>query len=56
MSLPQGGSICNLSVVDTNGILNGSMDHITDEKIRHVVDSQMKGFTVIAVAHRICTF
>ncbi|KAJ7751884.1 P-loop containing nucleoside triphosphate hydrolase protein [Mycena maculata] len=33
-----------------------SMDHITDEKIRHVVDSHMKGFTVIAIAHRICTF
>ncbi|KAJ7139196.1 P-loop containing nucleoside triphosphate hydrolase protein [Mycena epipterygia] len=32
-----------------------SMDHITDEKIRHVVDSQMKGFTVIAIAHRIST-
>ncbi|KAJ7644824.1 P-loop containing nucleoside triphosphate hydrolase protein [Roridomyces roridus] len=33
-----------------------SMDHITDEKIRHVVDSKMKGFTVIAIAHRICQF
>ncbi|KAJ7454282.1 P-loop containing nucleoside triphosphate hydrolase protein [Mycena galericulata] len=32
-----------------------SMDHITDEKIRHVVDSEMKGFTVIAIAHRIST-
>ncbi|KAJ6470707.1 multidrug resistance-associated protein 5-like protein, partial [Mycena vulgaris] len=32
-----------------------SMDHITDEKIRHVVDSQIKGFTVIAIAHRIST-
>ncbi|KAJ7753658.1 P-loop containing nucleoside triphosphate hydrolase protein, partial [Mycena maculata] len=32
-----------------------SMDHITDEKIRHVVDSHMKGFTVIAIAHRIST-
>ncbi|KAJ7489763.1 P-loop containing nucleoside triphosphate hydrolase protein [Mycena galericulata] len=32
-----------------------SMDHITDEKIRHVVDSDMKGFTVIAIAHRIST-
>ncbi|KAF8205875.1 hypothetical protein K438DRAFT_1963648 [Mycena galopus ATCC 62051] len=30
-----------------------SMDHITDEKIRHVVDTQMKGLTVIAIAHRI---
>ncbi|KAJ7499983.1 hypothetical protein FB451DRAFT_1162383 [Mycena latifolia] len=26
-----------------------------DEKIRHVVDSQMKSFTVIAIAHRIST-
>ncbi|KAJ7747833.1 P-loop containing nucleoside triphosphate hydrolase protein [Mycena metata] len=32
-----------------------SMDHITDEKIRHVVDTQMKGLTVLAVAHRIST-
>ncbi|KAJ7079446.1 P-loop containing nucleoside triphosphate hydrolase protein [Mycena belliarum] len=32
-----------------------SMDHITDEKIRHVVDSKMKGFTIIAIAHRIST-
>ncbi|KAJ7764164.1 P-loop containing nucleoside triphosphate hydrolase protein [Mycena maculata] len=32
-----------------------SMDHITDEKIRHVVDLHMKGFTVIAIAHRIST-
>ncbi|KAJ7624899.1 P-loop containing nucleoside triphosphate hydrolase protein [Roridomyces roridus] len=32
-----------------------SMDHVTDEKIRHVVDSQMKSFTVIAIAHRIST-
>ncbi|KAJ6524323.1 P-loop containing nucleoside triphosphate hydrolase protein [Mycena capillaripes] len=32
-----------------------SMDHITDEKIRHVVDSQMQGLTVLAVAHRIST-
>ncbi|KAJ7676688.1 P-loop containing nucleoside triphosphate hydrolase protein [Mycena polygramma] len=32
-----------------------SMDHITDEKIRHVVDTQMQGLTVIAVAHRIST-
>ncbi|KAJ7138597.1 P-loop containing nucleoside triphosphate hydrolase protein [Mycena filopes] len=32
-----------------------SMDHLTDEKIRRVVDSQMKGFTVIAIAHRIST-
>ncbi|KAJ7364775.1 P-loop containing nucleoside triphosphate hydrolase protein, partial [Mycena albidolilacea] len=31
-----------------------SMDHITDEKIRHVVDAQMQGITVIAIAHRIC--
>ncbi|KAJ7747834.1 P-loop containing nucleoside triphosphate hydrolase protein [Mycena metata] len=31
------------------------MDHITDEKIRHVVDTQMKGLTVLAVAHRIST-
>ncbi|KAJ7505071.1 P-loop containing nucleoside triphosphate hydrolase protein [Mycena galericulata] len=35
--------------------LNGSMDHITDDKIRHVVDSKMKGLTVIAIAHRIST-
>ncbi|KAJ6548978.1 P-loop containing nucleoside triphosphate hydrolase protein [Mycena capillaripes] len=34
---------------------NPSMDHITDEKIRHVVDTQMKGLTVVAVAHRIST-
>ncbi|KAF8184562.1 hypothetical protein K438DRAFT_2020317 [Mycena galopus ATCC 62051] len=32
-----------------------SMDHITDEKIRRVVDTQMYGFTVIAIAHRIST-
>ncbi|KAJ6528440.1 P-loop containing nucleoside triphosphate hydrolase protein [Mycena capillaripes] len=32
-----------------------SMDHITDEKIRHVVDTQMQGLTVLAVAHRIST-
>ncbi|KAF8191031.1 P-loop containing nucleoside triphosphate hydrolase protein, partial [Mycena galopus ATCC 62051] len=32
-----------------------SMDHITDEKIRHVVDTQMQGITVLAIAHRICT-
>ncbi|KAF7360909.1 hypothetical protein MSAN_01120800 [Mycena sanguinolenta] len=32
-----------------------SMDHITDEKIRHVVDTQMQGLTVIAIAHRIST-
>ncbi|KAJ6476003.1 P-loop containing nucleoside triphosphate hydrolase protein [Mycena vitilis] len=32
-----------------------SMDHITDKKIRHVVDTQMQGLTVIAVAHRIST-
>ncbi|KAJ7669755.1 hypothetical protein B0H17DRAFT_205872 [Mycena rosella] len=31
------------------------MDHNTDEKIRHVVDSQMKSFTVIAIAPRIST-
>ncbi|KAJ7664769.1 P-loop containing nucleoside triphosphate hydrolase protein [Mycena rosella] len=36
-------------------IVLDDMDHITDEKIRHVVDSQMKGFTVIAIAHRIST-
>ncbi|KAJ7216700.1 P-loop containing nucleoside triphosphate hydrolase protein [Mycena rebaudengoi] len=30
-----------------------SMDHITDEKIRHVVDTQMQGLTVLAIAHRI---
>ncbi|KAJ7759637.1 P-loop containing nucleoside triphosphate hydrolase protein [Mycena metata] len=32
-----------------------SMDHITDEKIRHVVDTQMKNLTVLAIAHRIST-
>ncbi|KAJ7164480.1 hypothetical protein C8R46DRAFT_313109 [Mycena filopes] len=32
-----------------------SMDHITDEKIRHVVDTQMKDLTVLAIAHRIST-
>jgi len=32
-----------------------SMDHITDEKIRHVVDIHMQGLTVLAVAHRIST-
>ncbi|KAJ7031487.1 P-loop containing nucleoside triphosphate hydrolase protein, partial [Mycena alexandri] len=32
-----------------------SMDHITDEKIRHVVDTQMKNLTVLTVAHRIST-
>ncbi|KAJ6527171.1 P-loop containing nucleoside triphosphate hydrolase protein [Mycena capillaripes] len=32
-----------------------SMDHITDEKIRHVVDTHMQGLTVLAVAHRIST-
>ncbi|KAF7334709.1 hypothetical protein MVEN_02301600 [Mycena venus] len=32
-----------------------SMDHTTDEKIRHVVDTQMKGLTVVAIAHRIST-
>ncbi|KAK7008519.1 hypothetical protein R3P38DRAFT_2643731 [Favolaschia claudopus] len=30
-----------------------SMDHITDEKIRLVVDTQMQGLTVLAIAHRI---
>ncbi|KAJ7364754.1 P-loop containing nucleoside triphosphate hydrolase protein [Mycena albidolilacea] len=32
-----------------------SMDHITDEKMRHVVDTQMEGLTVLAIAHRIST-
>ncbi|KAJ7163527.1 P-loop containing nucleoside triphosphate hydrolase protein [Mycena crocata] len=32
-----------------------SMDHITNEKIRHVVNTQMKGLTVVAIAHRIST-
>ncbi|KAJ7827386.1 P-loop containing nucleoside triphosphate hydrolase protein [Mycena leptocephala] len=32
-----------------------SMDHITDEKIRHIVDTQMQGLTVLAIAHRITT-
>ncbi|KAJ7215431.1 P-loop containing nucleoside triphosphate hydrolase protein [Mycena pura] len=32
-----------------------SMDHITDEKIRHVVDTQTQGLTVLAIAHRIST-
>ncbi|KAJ7734086.1 P-loop containing nucleoside triphosphate hydrolase protein [Mycena metata] len=46
------------SVYNRHGIAidwDDSMDHITDEKIRHVVNSQMKGFTVIAIAHRIST-
>ncbi|KAF8171015.1 P-loop containing nucleoside triphosphate hydrolase protein [Mycena galopus ATCC 62051] len=30
-----------------------SMDYITDEKIRHVVETQMQGLTVLAIAHRI---
>ncbi|KAJ7669760.1 P-loop containing nucleoside triphosphate hydrolase protein [Mycena rosella] len=42
----------NIIVLDES---TSSMDHNTDEKIRHVVDSQMKGFTVIAIAHRIPT-
>ncbi|KAJ6550467.1 P-loop containing nucleoside triphosphate hydrolase protein [Mycena vulgaris] len=32
-----------------------SMDHITNEKIRHVVDTQMQGLTVLTIAHRIST-
>ncbi|KAF7338983.1 hypothetical protein MVEN_01974500 [Mycena venus] len=32
-----------------------SMDHLTDEKIRYVVDTQMQGLTVLAIAHRIST-
>ncbi|KAF7364178.1 hypothetical protein MSAN_01077100 [Mycena sanguinolenta] len=32
-----------------------SMDHLTDEKIRHVVDTQMGGLTVLTIAHRIST-
>ncbi|KAF7344066.1 p-loop containing nucleoside triphosphate hydrolase protein [Mycena venus] len=32
-----------------------SMDHLTDQKIRHVVDTQMHGLTVLAIAHRIST-
>ncbi|KAJ7164505.1 P-loop containing nucleoside triphosphate hydrolase protein [Mycena filopes] len=32
-----------------------SMDYITDEKIRHVVDTKMKDLTVLAIAHRIST-
>ncbi|KAJ7710388.1 P-loop containing nucleoside triphosphate hydrolase protein [Mycena rosella] len=32
-----------------------SMDHITNEKICHVVDTQMQGLTVLAIAHRIST-
>ncbi|KAJ7186396.1 P-loop containing nucleoside triphosphate hydrolase protein [Mycena filopes] len=32
-----------------------SMDHVTDEKIRHVVDTQMKDLTVLAIAQRIST-
>ncbi|KAF8195279.1 P-loop containing nucleoside triphosphate hydrolase protein [Mycena galopus ATCC 62051] len=31
-----------------------SMDYITNEKICHVVDTQMQGLTVLAIAHRIC--
>ncbi|KAJ7854654.1 hypothetical protein B0H13DRAFT_2358376 [Mycena leptocephala] len=36
-------------------IVLDDMDHITDEKIRHVVDTQMQGLTVLAIAHRIST-
>ncbi|KAJ7788604.1 P-loop containing nucleoside triphosphate hydrolase protein [Mycena olivaceomarginata] len=32
-----------------------SMDHITDEKIRKVVETHMQGLTVLAIAHRIST-
>ncbi|KAJ7720516.1 hypothetical protein B0H16DRAFT_1896820 [Mycena metata] len=32
-----------------------SMDHVTDEKIRDVVDTHMKDLTVLAIAHRIST-
>ncbi|KAJ7149444.1 P-loop containing nucleoside triphosphate hydrolase protein [Mycena crocata] len=42
-------------VVDEESFSKGQrqllMDHITDEKIRHVVDTQMQGLTVLAVAH-----
>ncbi|KAF7339150.1 hypothetical protein MVEN_01992000 [Mycena venus] len=36
-------------------IFKRSMDHITNEKICHVVDTQMQGLTVLAIAHRIST-
>ncbi|KAJ6612057.1 P-loop containing nucleoside triphosphate hydrolase protein [Mycena sp. CBHHK59/15] len=32
-----------------------SMDHITEEKIHHIVNTQMQGLTVLAIAHRIST-
>ncbi|KAF7344045.1 hypothetical protein MVEN_01694000 [Mycena venus] len=32
-----------------------SMDHFTDETIRHIVDTQVQGITVLAIAHRIST-
>ncbi|KAJ7022316.1 multidrug resistance-associated protein 5-like protein [Mycena alexandri] len=36
-------------------IVLDDMDHISDEKIRHVADTQMKDLTVLAIAHRIST-
>ncbi|KAJ7465565.1 P-loop containing nucleoside triphosphate hydrolase protein [Mycena latifolia] len=32
-----------------------SMDHFTDEKIRHIVHTQVQSLTVLAIAHRIST-
>ncbi len=31
-----------------------SMDRVSDEKIRRVVETKMQGRTVLAIAHRIC--
>ncbi|KAJ7869699.1 P-loop containing nucleoside triphosphate hydrolase protein [Mycena olivaceomarginata] len=42
-------------VLDESTSRRVDMDHITDEKIRHVVDTQMQGLTVLAIAHRIAT-
>ncbi|KAJ7924025.1 P-loop containing nucleoside triphosphate hydrolase protein [Mycena leptocephala] len=42
-------------VLDESTSRRDSMDHITNEKICHVVDTQMQGLTVLAIAHRIST-
>jgi ABC-type multidrug transport system fused ATPase/permease subunit len=42
------------SGANPKNIFKRSMDHITNEKICHVVDTQMQGLTVLAIAHRIC--
>ncbi|KAF8149760.1 hypothetical protein K438DRAFT_1988782 [Mycena galopus ATCC 62051] len=59
----QGGlkiGICGRALLRRKKIIvldesTSSMDHITNEKIRHVVDTQMQGLTVLAIAHRIST-